>query len=107
MRTLKNEIVRIAPHTAEYCGGRINCVCPGWTVTPMTAKHLRHEALVRRVTATMALPQIARVEDIANAVVFLASDILARHITGQTVVIAGGMEGRWLWQPGEVDFRNV
>jgi 3-oxoacyl-[acyl-carrier protein] reductase len=106
-RTLKNEIVRIAPHTAEYCGGRVNCVCPGWTVTPMTAKHLRHEALVRRVTATMALPQIARVEDITNAVVFLASDVLARHITGQTVVIAGGMEGRWLWQPHEVEVRNV
>ena len=106
-RTLKNEIVRIAPHTAAYCGGRVNCVCPGWTVTPMTAKHLRREALVRRVTATMALPQIARVEDIANAVVFLASDVLARHITGQMVVIAGGMEGRWLWQPKEVDVRNV
>jgi len=40
-----------------------------------------------------------RVDDIANAVVYLASDKLARHITGQTLVIAGGMEGRWLWRP--------
>jgi len=40
----------------------------------------------------MALPQLARVDDIANAVVYLASDKLARHITGQTLVIAGGME---------------
>jgi 3-oxoacyl-[acyl-carrier protein] reductase len=106
-RTLKNEIVRLAPHTADYCGGRVNCVCPGWTVTPMTARQLRDETRVRRVTATMALPQIARVEDIANAVVFLASDVLARHLTGQTVVVAGGMEGRWLWQPDEVDVRHV
>jgi 3-oxoacyl-[acyl-carrier protein] reductase len=106
-RTLKNEIVRLAPHTADYCGGRVNCVCPGWTVTPMTARQLRDETRVRRVTATMALPQIARVEDIANAVVFLASDVLARHLTGQTVVVAGGMEGRWLWQPDEVDIRHV
>ena len=51
--------------------------------------------------------QIAWVEDITNAVVFLASDVLARHITGQTVVIAGGMEGRRLWQPEEVDVRDV
>jgi NAD(P)-dependent dehydrogenase (short-subunit alcohol dehydrogenase family) len=51
----------------------------------------------------MALPQLARVDDIANAVVYLASDKLARHITGQTLVIAGGMEGRWLWRPEEVD----
>ena len=102
-RTLKNEIARLAPHTAGYCGGRVNCVCPGWTVSPLSEKHLQDQATVRRVTATMALPQLARVDDIANAVVYLASDKLARHITGQTLVIAGGMEGRWLWRPEEVD----
>jgi 3-oxoacyl-[acyl-carrier protein] reductase len=102
-RTLKNEIARLAPHTASYCGGRVNCVCPGWTVSPMTEKHLQDHAMIRRVTATMALPQIARADDIANAVVYLASDKLARHVTGQTLVIAGGMEGRSLWSPQEID----
>lgn len=104
-RTLKNEITRIAPHTAGYCGGRINCVCPGWTVVPRTAGKLADAAVVRKVTATMALPQIARPDDVANAVVFLSSDALARHITGQTVVVAGGMEGRLLWHPEEIDPR--
>ncbi|MHB1306194.1 MAG: SDR family NAD(P)-dependent oxidoreductase [Limisphaerales bacterium] len=33
----------------------------------------------------------------------LASDRLAGHLTGQTLVVAGGMEGRWLWQPDEID----
>jgi 3-oxoacyl-[acyl-carrier protein] reductase len=51
----------------------------------------------------MALPQVARPENIAHAVVFLSSDRLARHITGQTMVVAGGIEGRWLWRPEEVD----
>jgi 3-oxoacyl-[acyl-carrier protein] reductase len=102
-RTLKNEIARIAPHTADYCGGRVNCVCPGWTVVPRTAAKLTDARAIRKVTATMALPQIARPDDIANAVVFLSSDTLARHITGQTLVIAGGMEGRLLWQPKEID----
>ncbi len=102
-RTLKNEISRIAPHTADYCGGRINCVCPGWVTTRMSAGALDESEKIKRVVATMALPQLARADDIANAVVFLASDKLARHITGQTLVIAGGMEGRWLWQPEEVD----
>ena len=102
-RTLKNEMARLAPHTADYCGGRINCVCPGWTVVPRTQTQLRKASIVQRVTATMALPQIARPEDIAHAVVFLCSDRLARHITGQTLVVAGGMEGRWLWRPDEVD----
>ena len=102
-RTLKNEIARLAPHTASYCGGRINCVSPGWTVSPLSEKHLQDHEFVRRVTATMALPQTARADDIANAVVYLASDKLARHITGQNLVIAGGMEGRQLWRPEEID----
>ena len=101
-RTLKNEITRIAPHTKEYCGGRVNCICPGWTVVPRNASKLTDTAVVRKVTATMALPKIARPDDMANAAVFLSSDKLAGHITGQTVVIAGGMEGRLLWQPGEI-----
>jgi 3-oxoacyl-[acyl-carrier protein] reductase len=103
LRTLKNELPRIAPHTAGYCGGRVNCVCPGWTVVPRNAAKLQVAAVVRKVTATMSLPQIGRPEDMANAIVFLASDVLARHLTGQTLVVAGGMEGRWLWQPSEVD----
>lgn len=102
-RSLKNELARIAPHTRDYCGGRINCVCPGWTVVPRTAVKLGDSAVIRKVTATMALPKLARPEDIASAVVFLSSDALAGHITGQTQVIAGGMEGRQLWWPEEVD----
>lgn len=102
-RTLKNEINRLAPHTKDYCGGRVNCICPGWTVVPRNAGKLTDAAVVRKVTATMALPKIARPDDIANAAVFLSSDKLAGHITGQALVIAGGMEGRLLWQPGEID----
>jgi 3-oxoacyl-[acyl-carrier protein] reductase len=102
-RSLKNEIARLAPHTRDYCGGRVNCICPGWTIVPRNKAKLRDVAMIKKVTATMALPQIARPDDIAHAAVFLSSDTLARHITGQTLVIAGGMEGRQLWQPNEID----
>jgi len=106
-RSLKNELARLAPHTPNYCGGRINCICPGWTLVPRTVAKLRDPELARKVTATMALPQLGRPDDIAHAAVFLASDTLARHITGQTLIIAGGMEGRWLWQPEEIDLGAV
>ncbi len=106
-RSLKNELARLAPHTRSYCGGRINCVCPGWTAVPRLAAKLGDEKAIRKINATMALPQIARPEDIARAVVFLSSDHLARHITGQVLVIAGGMEGRLLWQPDELDASAV
>jgi 3-oxoacyl-[acyl-carrier protein] reductase len=102
-RSLKNELSRLAPHTKKYCGGRVNCVCPGWTTVPRLASKLRRTKTIRRVAATMSLPQLARPEDIANAVVFLTSDRLARHVTGQTITVAGGMEGRKLWEEGEID----
>lgn len=102
-RSLKNEIARLAPHTRDYCGGRVNCVCPGWTVVPRLAGKLADQTVIRKVAATMALPQLARPEDVANAVVFLSSDTLARHITGQILLIAGGMEGRQLWRQREIN----
>ena len=102
-RSLKNEIARIAPHTKNYCGGRVNCICPGWTIVPRTATRLGNKEVVAKVIATMALPKLARPPDMANLAVFLSSDTLAGHITGQTVIVAGGMEGRVLWMPGEAD----
>ena len=87
--SLKNEVVRIAPRA------RVNCVCPGWTYSPMTRGAV-DDAVVDRVTATMPLRKIAQPEDVARQVVVLASDELSGHVTGQVVTVAGGMEGRLL-----------
>jgi 3-oxoacyl-[acyl-carrier protein] reductase len=87
--SLKNEIVRVAPK------GRVNAVAPGWTYSPMTRGALDPE-VVERVTRTMALRKVAAADDIARAVVVLASDELSGHITGELVTVAGGMEGRTL-----------
>jgi 3-oxoacyl-[acyl-carrier protein] reductase len=96
-RSLKNEIARLAPTARNYCGGRVNCICPGWTIAPRNAAKLEDSAVLKRVTATMALRKVGQPDDIAHAAVFLSSDKLAGHITGQTLIIAGGMEGRLLW----------
>jgi len=73
----------------------VNAVAPGWTYSPMTRGAL-DEAVVDRVTRTMALRKVAAPEDIARAVVVLASDELSGHVTGELVTVAGGMEGRSL-----------
>jgi 3-oxoacyl-[acyl-carrier protein] reductase len=88
--SLKNEIVRIAPN------GRVNAVCPGWTLSPMTRSTLEDPSVLERATKTMALRKAAAPEDIARQVVALASDEISGHVTGQVVVAAGGMEGRLL-----------
>jgi 3-oxoacyl-[acyl-carrier protein] reductase len=85
--SLKNEIVRIAP------GGRVNAVAPGWTYSPMTRGAL-DQSLVDRLTRTMALRKVAEADDVARAVVVLASDRLSGHLTGELLTVAGGMEGR-------------
>jgi 3-oxoacyl-[acyl-carrier protein] reductase len=89
-RSLKNEIVRLAPL------GRVNCVCPGWVDTPMAAASMEDPEAIPRVTATMALRKIATPEDVAAAIVFFSSARLAGHLSGSILPIAGGMEGRWL-----------
>ena len=85
--SLKNEVTRIAP-TA-----RVNAVAPGWTVSPMT-RGLVDEERIRAISRTMALRKVAQPEDVARAVVYLASDELSGHVSGQVVTVAGGMEGR-------------
>jgi 3-oxoacyl-[acyl-carrier protein] reductase len=88
--SLKNEIVRIAPR------GRVNAVCPGWTLSPMTRATLDDPTVLERATRTMALTKAAEPEDVARQVVALASDEISGHVTGQVVMVAGGMEGRLL-----------
>jgi 3-oxoacyl-[acyl-carrier protein] reductase len=86
--TLKNEVVRVSSRA------HVNAVCPGWTESPMTRSTLADPDLVRRVSRTMALHKVAQPEDVARQIVALASDEISGHVTGQVVVVAGGMEGR-------------
>jgi len=86
--SLKNEAARIGN------GVRVNVVAPGWTVTPMIGDKGLDAAHVARVTATMPLKKLGMPEDVATQVVTLASDRISGHVTGQVIVVAGGMEGR-------------
>lgn len=97
MLTLKNEIVSLDPY------GRVNLIEPGWTVTEMARKSLDEPGVAEKVVRTMPLRQIARAQEIARTAVFLASPYAARHLSGQTLTVAGGMEGRVLWEAEEVD----
>lgn len=97
MRSLKNEVVHVDPYA------RVNAVEPGWTVTPMAAGSLATSGAIAGVTATMPLRQLARPVDIARACVVLASPAASRHVSGEVLTVAGGMEGRHLWSPQDVD----
>jgi 3-oxoacyl-[acyl-carrier protein] reductase len=74
----------------EYASRNIlaNCIAPGFIETDMT------DALPVEARATLleqiALGRLGRPEDVAGTVLFLASD-LAEYITGQVLVVDGGM----------------
>jgi 3-oxoacyl-[acyl-carrier protein] reductase len=95
--TLKNEIARLAPR------GRVNTVAPGWTFTPLVDRFTANPEGVRRTLQTIPLRKVGRPDDVASAVVYLASSKLAGHVSGQVLTVSGGMEGRVLYSPDEVD----
>ena len=70
-------------------GIRINAVGPGAVLTPMNASFANPQEL-RRVERTIPFGRVAQPEEIASAIVFLASDD-ASYITGQTLFADGGM----------------
>ena len=69
-------------------GVRVNAVAPGAVLTPRVAALMSEERQAESA-ASIPLGRLAAPADIANAVVFLASD-LASYVTGQTLVVDGG-----------------
>lgn len=87
----KAGIIGFSKSMAREVGSRnitVNCVAPGFIDTDMTRAlpEAQREALVGQIS----LGRLGDVKDIADAVVFLASD-KASYITGQTLHVNGGM----------------
>ncbi|MCP2339639.1 SDR family oxidoreductase [Actinomadura rupiterrae] len=97
---------KAAVHLLSHCladelgpsGVRVNCVAPGWIAsnvlddwmrTRAEAEGTTFEDVRARDTAAMALRRIATEEDVARAVLFLASD-QAAATTGATIDVNGG-----------------
>ncbi|KAF7777488.1 hypothetical protein Agabi119p4_3560 [Agaricus bisporus var. burnettii] len=94
--SLKNEIVKVAPK------GRVNSIGPGWVKTPKVEEKLNNPRSFYRAVATTPLKKVATPHDIATQTVILASQKVSGHITGQVLMIEGGMEGRLLNLPEDI-----
>jgi NAD(P)-dependent dehydrogenase (short-subunit alcohol dehydrogenase family) len=97
---------KAAVHLLSHClagelgpsGVRVNCVAPGWIQSPVLEDWMRARAAAEGRTYDevragdvrgMALRRIATEEDVARAVVFLASE-QASATTGATIDVNGG-----------------
>jgi 2-hydroxycyclohexanecarboxyl-CoA dehydrogenase len=67
----------------------VNCVCPGIIDTPLYRSMVDDPAAASRVRS-IPMRRLGRPEDVAPAVVFLASPA-ASYITGQIISVSGGM----------------
>ena len=90
----------IAKENGRY-GIRCNVVCPGVTI-PEEDEEIGEKSMwvnkdqmftpdqLEKVAKALPLKKVGRPRDVANAVVFLASDQVAGHITGQVLSVSGG-----------------
>ena len=72
---------------------RLNCVSPGFIITDMT-KNLKEE-YQNELLKNIPINRLGSGKDVANAVIFLASDA-SSYITGETIHVNGGMYMAWL-----------
>ena len=87
-KTLAREL---GPH-----GINVNCVAPGFIVTPLTYSTRTPEVVAKHLELrkkTMVLNRMGTPEDIANAVLFLVSDE-SSFISGQLLCVDGGRTDR-------------
>ncbi|MEU5838324.1 SDR family NAD(P)-dependent oxidoreductase [Streptomyces diacarni] len=98
---VKAAVVNITKSTAVQYGPhnvRCNAVAPGAVVTPALENNLP-EDVVESLKKGNALPRLGSPEDIGHTMVFLASDE-SRYLTGQLLVVDGGMTMQSSAAPG-------
>jgi len=71
-------------------GVRSNAVSPGLIRTPMSEAFYQHEETARRRAELVPTGRVGTPQDIADAVVWLASD-RAAYISGEEVIVDGGV----------------
>lgn len=74
-------------------GVRVNCICPGWIETPMTAVIQNAEAIRTQLEEQTPLRRMGKPEEIAKAALFLACDE-SSFVTGTPLVVDGGWTAR-------------
>ena len=87
----KAGLVGMSKSLAQEVGSRgitLNCVAPGFIVTPMT--DALNDDQKQAITANIPAGTLGQPEDVAAAVVYLASDEAA-YVSGQTLHVNGGM----------------
>jgi NAD(P)-dependent dehydrogenase (short-subunit alcohol dehydrogenase family) len=78
---------------------RVNCVSPGVIRTPLSEPMFQLDGALDPTWAAMPLGRAGTAAEVADVILFLASD-QSRYVTGQDLIVDGGLG---LAQPGITD----
>jgi 3-oxoacyl-[acyl-carrier protein] reductase len=87
----KAGLIGLTKSLAQEVGGRnvrVNAVAPGFIQTAMTDK--LDDSQKENLTKQIPMVRLGQPDEVANVILFLASD-LASYVTGQVILIDGGM----------------
>lgn len=100
--TSKHGLIGFTQTLAAEWGGhgiRSNAVCPGWVKTPMdAADQVRAGYTDEDITNRVPMARFASVDDIAQAIAFLADPKLSGFINGETIRVDGGWLADFGWE---------
>jgi len=87
----KAGVIMLTRQLAREIGGkvRVNCIAPGLFKTRFAEALWGNEDVLERILAPNPTGRIGTVEEVANAVLFLASDA-AGYVNGEVMVVDGG-----------------
>jgi len=88
----KISLTKLTAYLAKEIAGsgvRINAIAPGWVRTPLIEEYWSDPEFLKEAKEGIPLQRIAEPEEIANVVLFLASD-LASYVHGHCMVVDGG-----------------
>jgi len=74
-------------------GIRVNAVCPGYILTPMTEAYAADPAAAAEIRAAIPMGRFGDPAEVAGAIAFLASGD-ASYITGEALIVDGGRRAR-------------
>ena len=86
-------LTRVVAVEYARAGIRANCICPGAIDTPLIAPALEQPGFAEKFDEVIPMGRLGRPEEMANVILFLASD-LASFVTGAAFVADGGQTAK-------------